>query len=236
MMKKTFFKLMAFLLLFGSICVGFVACSSDDDEGISEIIDKSPAQVVDLGLPSGTLWASCNVGATKPEEYGDYFAWGETDTKEKYTWETYKWCNGSETKLIKYNGSSMYGDNGFTDDKTELDLEDDAAYVKWGKNWRMPTTDQMKELRDRCTLTWTNYKGVNGYQVIGPNGNSIFLPAAGSPDSFGNHSAGKYGWYWSRSFYYTLTSWRVFFGSNSYSCDYNERCSGYSVRPVYVKK
>ena len=155
---------------------------------------------VDLGLPSGTLWATCNIGASTPEEYGDYFAWGETEPKDDYWWNTYKWCNGSENTLTKYCSNSRYGYNGFTDDKMELDPEDDAAYVNWGSSWRMPTIAQQEELAEQCTWTWTTRNGVKGCLVTGPNGDSIFLPAA----SYHSHKdilgVGSYGHYWLRSF------------------------------------
>ena len=111
-------------------------------------------EYVDLGLPSGTLWATCNVGATKPEEYGDYFAWGETVPKDEYSWKTYKWeeyvvNNDGTYKVVikKYNNNNMYGN---TDNKSELDLDDDAAYANWGNNWRMPSIEQIRELRNYC--------------------------------------------------------------------------------------
>ena len=107
---------------------------------------------VDLGLPSGTLWATCNVGANTPEEYGDYFAWGETEPKDYYGWNTYKWCNGSRYTLTKYCTDSSYGYNGFVDNKAELDPEDDAAYVNWGSSWRIPTTEQQCELYENCSV------------------------------------------------------------------------------------
>ena len=106
---------------------------------------------VDLGLPSGTLWATCNVGASNPEELGSYFAWGETATKDFYEWSTYKWCNGSETTMTKYCTNSDYGNDGFVDNKTELDFEDDAAYVNWGPSWRIPSYEQFEELCTSCT-------------------------------------------------------------------------------------
>ena len=151
---------------------------------------------VDLGLPSGTLWATCNVGADTPEGYGDYFAWGETAPKENYTWETYKWCNGYFNTMTKYCTSSDYG---MVDDKTELDPEDDAATVNWGPSWRMPTTEQQLELRNECTWTWTELNGVSGKIVTGPNGNTIFLPATGCRlfDRF--DKVGLQANYWSRT-------------------------------------
>ena len=103
---------------------------------------------VDLGLPSGTKWATCNVGATAPEEYGDYFAWGETEPKTTYNWDTYKWCNGSEDTFTKYNTKSSYGT---VDNKTQLELADDAARANWGGQWRMPTDAEWTELCKNCT-------------------------------------------------------------------------------------
>ena len=152
---------------------------------------------VDLGLPSGTLWATCNVGADTPEGFGDYFAWGETAPKDDYSWETYRWCNGYFNTMTKYCTNGSYGT---VDNRTELDPEDDAAYVNWGSSWRMPTMEQQLELRNECTWTWTERNGVNGKLVTGPNGNTIFLPAAGYYDkmSNGNNVAGlnDYLYYW----------------------------------------
>ncbi len=134
---------------------------------------------VDLGLPSGTLWATCNVGADRPGDFGDYFAWGETAPKDSYSWENYMWCYGYSSTLTKYCTNSSFGYNGFVDNKAELDPVDDAAYVNWGPSWRMPTYDQLEELRTQCTWTWRIKDGSYGHLITGPNGNSIFLPAAG---------------------------------------------------------
>jgi len=152
---------------------------------------------VDLGLPSGTLWATCNVGANSPEERGDYFAWGETSPKEKYGYNTYKWCDCSfiPYHLTKYNTDSKWG---VVDNKTELEPEDDAAYVNWGPSWRMPTKEQIIELRGSCTWQWTNRNGLRGQLVTGPNGNTLFLPAAGFRRGKDNIDFGSYGHYWSR--------------------------------------
>ncbi len=193
-------------------------------------------EYVDLGLPSGTLWATCNVGANSPEECGDYFAWGETEPKSTYSWSTYKWCNGSFDTMTKYCIDSRYGNDGFTDGKTELDLEDDAAYVNWGSDWRMPSFEQQIELREQCTMEWTTLNGTNGFQVTGPNGNSIFLRAAGSRNGDELSYNGSYGCYWSRSLYtsYTYDANYLAFVSDSdiwYNCQ-SSRCDGHSVRPV----
>ncbi len=168
-----------------------------------DFVTKIEYEAVDLGLPSGLLWATCNVGATSPEEYGDYFAWGETTTKETYTWSTYKWCNGSRDTQTKYCNDSDYGYNSFTDNKTVLDPEDDAAAINWGGDWRMPTLDEIKELNNNCTTEWTtdyNGTGVAGRIVTSKtNGNSIFLPAAGYRYKSSLNYAGSYGYYWSSS-------------------------------------
>ena len=191
-----------------------------EDLELTAIFDYA---VVDLGLPSGLKWAACNVGATKPEEYGNYYAWGETEPKTTYSWATYKWCNGSSSTLTKYCNNASYGKDSFTDDKTVLDPEDDAAAANWGGAWRMPTDEEWTELRTNCTWTWTTKNGVNGYEVKSKtNENAIFLPAADD-----------LGYYWSSSLRtdYPFYAWDVAFGSvNVYRYDY--RYFGQSVRPV----
>ena len=190
---------------------------------------------VDLGLPSGTLWATCNVGADSPEQYGDYFAWGETAPKEVYSWETYKWCNGSKKTMTKYCTSSEYGT---VDGKTELDSKDDAAYVNWGVSWRMPTKEQCIELSDYCTWTWTELNGVNGQLITGPNGNTMFLPAAGERYNDKVGDLGSFGQFWSRTLYsdadYAANI--LYLNSNQLSGVFgNDRYMGFSIRPVRVQ-
>ena len=199
-----------------------------EDLELTAIFDYA---VVDLGLPSGLKWAACNVGATKPEEYGNYYAWGETEPKTIYDWDTYKWCNGSDNTQTKYCTSSDYG---IVDDKTVLELADDAARANWGGQWRMPTDAEWTELRTNCTWTWTTKNSVNGYEVKGTNGNSIFLPAAGYRYRTLWDNADFEGYYWSSSLLtdYPVGAWYVRFfsdhvGSNSYY-----RYYGQSVRPV----
>lgn len=186
---------------------------------------------VDLGL--SVKWATCNVGANKPEDYGDYFAWGETTTRDTYSWSTYKYCNGSDDSLTKYNTSSSYGT---VDNKTQLELSDDAAHVNWGGSWRMPTDDELTELWEQCTLTWTTQNGVNGYKVTSKtNSSSIFLPATGYRYNSSLNFAGSYGYYWSSSLYTgsPYRAWSVrFHSSDVYRNDGGYRCSGLSVRPV----
>ena len=204
------------------------------DQCTVSVIEESNSNVepeyVDLGL--SVKWATYNVGATKPEEYGDYFAWGETEIKSTYNWSTYKWCNGSFSSLTKYNTSSSYGT---VDNKTTLEPEDDVAHVKWGGSWRMPTKAEQDELRTDCTWTRTTLNGVNGYRVTSKKSSytdrSIFLPAAGNLVDTRLFGDGSYGDYWSGSHntddpYY---AWGIRFGSDY---GYDNRSSGFSVRPV----
>ena len=158
--------------------------------------ENSNHEYIDLGL--SVKWATCNVGANNPEEYGDYFAWGEVEPKMEYNWRTYKWCEGVQNTQTKYCTNSS---NGTVDNKTVLDKEDDAAAVNWGGAWRMPTKEEQDELHQQCTWTWTTQNGVNGYTVTGSNGNSIFIPAAGYRGDSSLSFAGGYGYYWSSSLY-----------------------------------
>ncbi len=186
---------------------------------------------VDLGLPSGLLWATCNVGADKPEDYGSYYAWGETEVKSAYNWNTYKWCNGNWDNLTKYNTDSYYGT---VDNKTLLEPEDDAAHVNWGGAWRMPTREEMNELKNNCTWTWTTQGGNNGYRVTGSNGESIFLPAAGYYYDGSLNYAGSGGYYWSSSLNTDSPNYAYylyFYSGSVYMSNYN-RGYGLSVRPV----
>ena len=202
---------------------------------------QAPAnvQAVDLGLPSGIRWASCNVGATAPEDYGNYYAWGETETKADYSWATYKHANGAENKLTKYCTDASYGNNGFTDDKTTLEPEDDAATVNWGEEWRMPTDAEWTELRENCTWTWATQSGVNGYQVASKtNSNSIFLPAAGLRSRTDLYSADSYGYYWYSSLYDSRPglAWSRVLSSDYVGRNDSYRYFGFSVRPVQDKQ
>ena len=191
-----------------------------------------PERIVDLGLPSGLKWATCNVGADSPEEYGDYFAWGETQPKEKYDWSTYKYCNGSNSTLTKYCDESSYGNNGFTDTKKILDPEDDAATVNWGGTWRMPTEEEYNELKNNCTLTYVTENGVKGCRLTGLNGNSIFLPFAGDKVGLNLRYNGTYGRYWISSLNSTTSAGTMFFYSNIDEFYTNDRYYGRPIRPV----
>lgn len=184
--------------------------------------DNTPEGAVNLGL--SVYWGICNLGATQPEEYGDYYAWGETETKTDYNWTTYKWYKDS---LTKYNT---------VDNKNVLEEADDVAHVKLGGKWRMPTDAEWKELRDNCTWTWTTQNGIKGRLVTGKNGKSIFLPAAGNRyfEDYGLLDAGSKGSYWSSSASsgYPKCAWNSYFLSNTVDVSYSARCYGFSVRPV----
>jgi hypothetical protein len=212
--------------------VFFTSCeSSIEENGVGK---HEGHEYVDLGLPSGLKWATCNVGATTPEEYGDYFAWGEVESEETYNWSTYKYGTDYD-QLTKYCSDSYYGKDDFTDNKTVLDPEDDAATANWGGAWRMPTKAEQDELLNNCTWTWTTQNGVNGYKVTGPNGNSIFLPAAGFMYDGTLGDAGSGGIYWSSSLYIGDPSYAygvVYFNSDNVDSDYSPRYFGQSVRPV----
>ena len=181
---------------------------------------------VDLGL--SVKWATMNVGATKLEDYGDHFAWGETEPKEYYEWSTYKWCDGTYNSLTKYNVYSSYG---IVDDKTQLELLDDAANVNWGANWRLPTDEEWTELREQCVWKWRTWNGKKGYIVTGNNNKSIFLPAAGYKDGYD---------YWDQSYYWSssLDNLNVYNALSVHiSADYVQRITenrnyGFTVRPV----
>ncbi|QFQ11931.1 hypothetical protein C7Y71_002200 [Pseudoprevotella muciniphila] len=151
---------------------------------------------IDLGLPSGTKWADCNIGAKTRTNYGYYYAWGETSRKTKYDWDSYKF--GSD-KLTKYCTDSDYGEDGFTDDKEELDLSDDVARKLWGGKWRIPSDEQFEELIEHTKHRWTKINGVKGMLFTGRNGHSIFLPAAGHRYGTSLYDAGSGANYWSRT-------------------------------------
>lgn len=189
------------------------------------------AVAVDLGLPSGTLWADRNVGADAPENYGEVFAWGETEPKNGwFTWETYKWCNGDKNSMTKYCSDSSYGT---VDGKSTLDLEDDAAYVNMGTEWRMPTYEELVELRTECSWKYTSINGREGLKLTGPNGNSIFLPYTGYYYDGGHCNPSREGCYWSSSRLWNFQNYAHHFNffQGGYSIQ-SPRYYGQSVRAV----
>lgn len=220
-----------------------------------EGVAPAPAhEYVDLGL--SVKWATMNVGATTPEEYGDYFAWGETEPYyeagyaqedpqahwkdgkyEGYSWSDYKYCNGSDRTLTKYCLRSDYGYNNFTDNRSVLDIEDDAAHANWGGDWRMPTKAEQDELRENCTWTWTTINGISGNKVQsnvpGYNDKWIFLPAADYRSGYNLAYLDRYGEYWSS----TISGWGdrgciLRHGSDFVTWMGRDRSAGCSVRPV----
>ena len=181
-------------------------------------------EYVDLGLPSGLKWATCNVGANKPEDYGDYFAWGETMTKETYT----------EYNCPTYGLSkSELQSQGYVDSEGNITSQYDTARAKWGGKWRMPTKAELQELLDKCTWTWMSQNGIDGCKVTGPNGNSIFLPAPGYRYRSSLYRAGDEGYYWSSSpRVNSYGAYSLYFGSDGRIMNYYYRYYGRSVRPV----
>lgn len=231
------------LLLFALLLMG-VSAGAQTPISVSISDDCSKNGVTKSLLPSGTengytwvnmglsvMWATINVGATNPEDYGNYYAWGEVTPKTDYSWSTYKYCKGSESTMTKYCTSSSYGT---VDNKTTLEPADDAAHVNWGGSWRMPTDAEWTELRTQCTWTWATQNGVNGYRVTASNGNAIFLPAAGYRNFSNLYYAGSHGGFWSSSLSTSNSSNAcsvVFYSSSVYGY-YDTRYFGRSVRPV----
>ena len=214
-----------------------IICSAADGSGVKAFCDVTVRPVsgteyghawIDLGL--SVRWATLNTVASSGS--GISYAWGETSTKSIYTWATYMWCwNGSSSSLTKYCTNSSYGT---VDNKTVLDLENDAAHINWGGTWRMPTYDELNELRKMCTWEWTAQGGMNGYKVTGPNGNSIFLPASGYSQEGSPQNEGKCGYYWSSSLNTSSPNYAyfLFFESGNIGMTYSAREIGYSVRAV----
>ena len=170
-------------------------------------------EYVDLGLPSGLKWATCNVGASSPTGNGDYFAWGDIEPKSSYRSDT---CSTYYISIGQISGNVNY----------------DIARANWGGTWRMPLDTEMLELLNKCTWTWTSKSGINGYVVKGPNGNEIFLPAAGYRDGTTLYNAGSYGDYWSSTPDGAQGAYVLSFYSSSRGMAYNFRYYGQSVRPV----
>ncbi len=195
------------------------------------IVGEAQPKAVDLGL--SVKWASYNLGAISPSDYGEYYAWGETWTKDYYDWDSYSFCGGDKYSMKKYNVERGFGR---VDNKTRLDLSDDVARKEWGGRWRIPTNAEWEELRNNCTWTWTSQAGNYGYKVTSRNnGNSIFLPVAGG--IFLNIKAqgeGTYGRYWSSSLDtdYPYRAWSTYFRKGKISSCGDSRYLGFSVRPV----
>lgn len=207
-MKKTLFLIFSIFIIISGNSNGSVASKNNVSSATGTL---NGHDWVDLGLPSGTKWATCNIGATKSEDYGYYYAWGETFTKSEY-------------------GESNYT---YSDNPTILPARADAATINWGAVWRMPTMEEINELYNNCTHEWTSQNGANGLLITGPNGNSIFLPAAGYQDEKGGFDADITGAYWSSS-YEEVSFVRILnFKSGSYSEYFCPNWWGLPIRPVH---
>lgn len=212
------------------ILCSLVACSSDGDDlngGGGGSVYR--LKMVDLGLPSGVLWADCNLGAKTPYEAGNYYAYGETEIKSDYSWATYKWW---AEKMIKYTGK---------DGKDQLEAADDVVRVRLGEGYRIPTVDDYMELKNECSWYWiSEYHGANGFLIKGSNGNTIFLPAAGCRSGKDRYSYGANANYWlsdvcskdSYTYAYAINSIGALLGTEAGT---GGRALGFTVRPVAVK-
>lgn len=194
---------------------------------------SSIADPVDLGL--SVKWASWNLGASSPEDFGSYISWGEVEPKQTYTWETYSFCAGDQEHILKYCVDPAFGT---VDDLSTLDPEDDIARAKWGEGWRMATPEEWEELLNECDWTWTTSHGVNGYLVKskkkGYTSKSIFLPAGGNCEGAKKVDEGSFGHYWTSSvnMSYTYDARSFFFRSGRAYIDYYYRYYGFLIRPV----
>ena len=201
---------------------------------IEEIVEH---EYVDLGLPSGTLWATMNVGADSPEDFGNFFAWGEVvgvqERKKIFSWADYKWCNGVKNQLTKYCLTDSLGAVSMLYD---LQKEDDAAYVNWGSHWRMPNYRELIELAKKCVWTRTELNGVSGCEVKGPNGKTLFLPAGGWYSQGAHKGVGRGGDYWGSSLRPedNTLAWGMWFFDDGSGSAIFKRYYGRMVRPVYV--
>ena len=234
---------MMFLAIFSASLL-MVGCEKENDniENANNTTEEEIIEEwVDLGLPSGLLWCSHNVGAKFPENYGNYYAWGETTVKDRYNWLTYRYVNtdNNQVKLTKYCNNSYYGLDGFTDNLTILEPADDAATINMGDSTRTPTIEEWMELMNNTTSSWTRENGVPGRTFKAANGNSIFLPAAGYYEGTSTTSVQSRGIYWSASLD-TETSPR-----NAQVFDFSSvrqekaiflRSNGFTVRAVCERK
>jgi len=197
---------------------------------------QSKHQYVDLGL--SVKWATCNIGADKPEDHGEYFSWGETDNKRINNWETYRFTEGDKNVISKYCSNFQYGWHELADSLSALEPDDDVAHKKWGGNWRIPTKAQMKELIDNCTWTWTTRNEINGYLVTGKKpgytNRSIFIPVTGTYDDGKIFNPHKQGSYWSRDCgtVYPPYAYTLELSAREASIGMRSRCESIAVRPV----
>ena len=234
-MKKTGIFMVAIAAM---LSVGVASCSKDDNNSRNgENNDgggSATIEWVDLGLPSGLLWAKCNLGATAPEEYGNYYAWGEVQSKEVYTWGTYHYCTAVDNYLIALSKYNTSNDFGTPDYMVTLQDEDDAAIVAIGNGARIPTKTEWEELIANTTVEWATQNGVNGCKFTGSNGKVLFLPASGHREGSELKFVGSSVKYWSSSLYVSNPRQAYYFFSSvtPYDLSHTYRMYGCSVRPV----
>lgn len=219
----------AFLLLTA------VSCNKDENNGIGTY---NGHEYVDMGLPSGILWATCNLGAEEPHEYGLHFAWGEVTTKTNYEWGNYTLCNGAYNKLTKYCNVASYGDNGFVDDLIIVEADDDVVVKQWGEGWRMPTYTDMLEFQSYTNSEWTEQNGVKGRLFTSRvNGNTLFMPASGTYKGTDLKDKGTKGYYWAGEINSINSPHRAcsleFDESEYFTSNCNYRCYGQTIRPIH---
>lgn len=255
-MKKKVYNVS--LALIALLSLSLSGCEKEDKDAISmDVVNKGiqvittngkDYQVVDLGLASGNLWPTCNIGANSPEEAGSFFAWGEKETKKSYEWSTYLWSNGDGLSLKKYCTNARYGT---IDQVTQLELADEAPEMIMGKGWRIPTESDFRELLTtrNCEAKWCKLNGVGGFLFTsvrkGYEGNSIFIPLSGMKDHTSIRFAEEYGWFWCNSIYYNGEKSEFVTTEASVLClQHNDvdnhiissrtRYLGLPIRPVYV--
>ena len=223
-------------VLYIIVTLSMLSCGTNPKQTENETVEQTECkaveqaehEAVDLGL--SVKWATCNLGANTPYEIGDYFAWGETESKNEYTWDTYKHSHRYIDSITKYNPS---------DKKIHLENSDDAAHVCWGEKWRMPTADEIFELLNECSLEWTSVNGINGAKITGKNGNSIFMPVSGAKGDEGIVYS-EMGWYWSNTLYSDeenaeTNAMLLVFGEQGANCLPVARYGGQPIRPVQIK-
>jgi len=265
-MKKNLLALSIALISFSALV--FSGCEKEDPDAIQmdtvnkgiqiiEGADGKQYEVVDLGLPSGNLWATCNMGASSPEKTGSFYAWGEVETKEEFSWRNYRWSEGNDLDITKYYTEDRGNYSRVGDQKTQLEIADEAPYAVMGQGWRLPSDTDFRELLTtrNCTVKWCKLNGVGGYLFTsvrkGYEGNSIFLPLSGMNDSTKPRFEGEYGWYWCNTLYLNYNTntgkneyvtseatalWLEHVEIDNHVIKSRPRYAGIPIRPVYVGK